>query len=421
MELTTHRLSQEIFAALASGGGGHDAVSELAAAECSKHLILLVGVVDAASDEEQRRLARKGYDLLAEAWRTDRAATEKVIRYPSVGAWAQQTLQTCRGGPPVPGAEPDGMLTVAAAAAIRARLTAEIEVPVSAGQVMLPSLGAARARGRSATVRVTGDRTHVGTVEVPADPHKDAPGWRGLHRVSAGPFDVLVDDLDPFRMPGLKDLAPRAAPGSWDTPLLEAWRLLESCHPSIAAETAAGVNMVVPRMPPPSGIVSTSSPQAFGAVGMSIPPDPVTGAETLTHEVQHLKLGAVQHIVALTLSDDGSRYYAPWRDDPRPLGGLLQGTYAYLGVTGFWRRQREFPAGQRRADTEYARWREASVLGAETVRSSGRLTSAGMEFIDGMANALASWEKEQVPFHAQSAARKANEDHRARWESFNAR
>jgi uncharacterized protein len=195
--------------------------------------------------------------------------------------------------------------------------------------------------------------------------------------------------------------------------------LLESHHSRVAAEVAEGIGVIVPRMPPETGLVSTTSPRAFGAVGMSLPPNPVTGAETLTHEIQHLKLGAVQDIVDLTLPDDGSRYYAPWRDDPRPLDGLLQGTYAYLGVTGFWQRQRELPNGSRSADAEYVRWREATALGIETIRSSGRLTGAGIAFVDGMSGTLASWNDEQVPAKARSEAREAADAHLTRWQSVN--
>jgi uncharacterized protein len=79
---------------------------------------------------------------------------------------------------------------------------------------------------------------------------------------------------------------------------------------------------------------------------MSAPPDPIIGTVTLTHEIQHVKLGALLDLVTLTLPDDGRRYYAPWRDDPRPLGGLLHGVYAYLGVTEFWRRQRNLPGNR---------------------------------------------------------------------------
>lgn len=421
MDLQYHQLSDDAFTALASGGGGSDAVCELASAEYSKHVVLLAGVLEVTTDKDQYRLARMGFDVLAEAWRADPAAVRKVITYPSVGAWALRAVRACRGGTAASEAKPSGMLRVAAAAAIRSGLPVELEVPVIDGRVTCPSLGAATVPGHTARLHIRGKRAELGPVEVPVDPHQNAPGWQGLSRVRAGAFDILIDDLDPFRLPGLADLAPRSGFRCWDTSLREAWNLLESQHPDVAAEVAAGVSVIVPRMTPPKGLVSTTSPRAFGAVGMSLPPDPVIGAETLAHEIQHIKLGAIQDILALTLPDDGSRYYAPWRDDPRPLNGLLQGTYAYLGVTGFWRRQRRFPCVSRHADAEYALWREATARSIETIRSSGRLTSAGMDFISEMANTIASWKDERIPAHAQVEAREAADAHLTRWLSHNAR
>ena len=73
---------------------------------------------------------------------------------------------------------------------------------------------------------------------------------------------------------------------------------------------------------------------------MSRQPDKYTCAETLVHETQHLKLCALLDLVTLARPDDGRRYYAPWRPDPRPAGGLLQGAYAFLGVSGFVGRAR---------------------------------------------------------------------------------
>jgi HEXXH motif-containing protein len=413
MEFGHCRLPRAIFTALGAGGGGSEAMRELAAAELSKHLLLLAGVRRAAPDGEQRRQAVAGYDLLAEARRADRAAADVVIGYPAVGAWAHQTLSAYRNGRPAEGAGSAGLLSVGVAAAIRARLSTRIEVPAVDGTVVLPSLGIARVPGSIALVRVEKGRASVGPVEIPADPYRNADGWRGLHRVRAGGFDVLIDDLHPFRLPGLTDLAPRLA--GWDTALAQAWELLSSHHPGIAAEVAAGIRMVVPRAAPASGSVSTSSPQSFGAVGMSLPPDPVIGAETLAHETQHLKLGAIQQIVKLAQPDDGQRYYAPWRNDPRPLGGLLQGTYAYLGVTGFWRHQRHIPGNSRNADAQYIRWREATALGIETIRSTGRLTTEGSAFIDEMAGTIAAWRAEPVPAHADAEARQAARAHQARY------
>jgi uncharacterized protein len=419
MNLPHHRLSPESFAGLATGDGGSGAVRELAAAEYSKHAILLRGVLAAAQGSDQYQLARTGYDLLATAWRADRAAAERVIRYPSVGVWARRTIWACRSGSALPGAEPGGLRAVAAVAAIRAGLQAEIEVAVTDGRVVLPSLGAAMVPGCAAVVRSGGGHAQVGPVEIPEYPHQDAPGWLGLRQIRAGSLDVLIDDLDPFRMPGAPDLAPRATPGPWADVLGEALVVLEQNQPGVAAEIAAAVSVIVPCFQPSQGVASATSQEAFGAIAMSQPPSPVAGAETLIHEVQHVKLGALLDIVTLTLPDDGRRYYAPWRDDPRPLNGLFQGTYAFLGVTEFWRRQRQLTDGHRRADIIFARWRTAVAQAVETLRASERLTSAGLDFVSGMARTLASWQDESVPLQAQAEARHAAESHLARWQFAN--
>src|SRR5581483_10387130 len=138
----------------------------------------------------------------------------------------------------------------------------------------------------------------------------------------------------------------------------------------------------------PAGHVSSSSPETFGTVAMSRQPDRYTCAVTLVHEVQHLKLSALLDLVPLTLPDDGQRYYAPWRTDPRPASSLLQGAYAFLGVSGFWRRLRQAAAQtavRQRADAEFARWRAAAAQTVTTLRSTGRLTAAGQDFTAEMA------------------------------------
>jgi len=148
---------------------------------------------------------------------------------------------------------------------------------------------------------------------------------------------------------------------------------------------------------------------------MSLPTDPVSGAEAFAHEIQHVKLGALLDLVELIKADDGSRYYAPWRPDPRPAGGLLQGAYAYLGVSGFWRRQRLLEGHQERGDAEYARWRAAAATVAATLRSSGRLTDDGHKFVAGMARTLGPWQREQVSPAARASAERAAREHLARW------
>jgi HEXXH motif-containing protein len=414
-----HGLSERVFAALAGGGGGSAAVEQLAAAEHSKHLLLLACVLKEAEEagHEEYPLAAEGYALLRAVGRHDARAAQQVIRHPSTGAWAMWTVRVLRGGPGVPGATPGGLRAVAAAAAIRADYQAEITVGAIDRLAMLPTLGAAVVPGNTALVRSANNVAFVGPVEVPADPHQDGPGWRGLRRVRGGALDVLIDDLDPFRYPVAGNLSARQGDDAWAERLTESWAVLQAHHPTVAAEVAAAVHVITPLVASSGRAESSSSSEVFGTVAMSLPTDPVSGAEALAHEIQHVKLGALLDLVELIKTDDGSRYYAPWRPDPRPAGGLLQGAYAYLGVSGFWRRQRLLEGHQERGDAEYARWRAAAAAVVTTLRSSGRLTDDGYEFVSGMAGMLDEWQHEPVSATGRARAERAAREHLARWHS----
>jgi uncharacterized protein len=415
-----HALPPDQFIALASGGGGLSAIGNLVAAQHSRHLTLLYGVLKAArgSTAADARLALAGNELLARVQRLRPDVASDVIRYPSVGAWA---LHTLRGDDAIPGARPGGLAAVAAAAAIRAGVAAKIEVPVTNGLVILPSLGAADARGATAVVQTTPAEVRSAGLRVELTP--GSPGWQELRPFRVGGLDVLIDDLDPFRMPATDgEPAGRLTRPQVTAlaPMLRAgWELLD---PATAADIAALVRVIVPYQGPDDGYVSTSSPETFGAVALSRQPDRYTCAETLVHEAQHLKLCALLDLVRLTRPDDEQRYYAPWRDDSRPASSLLQGAYAFLGVTGFWRRQRHAAADaaiRQRADAEFARRRDGSALAVNTLLASGQLTAAGEDFVGKMGRVLTDWQQEPVPAEALAIARRKAQSHLARWHALN--
>ncbi len=124
----------------------------------------------------------------------------------------------------------------------------------------------------------------------------------------------------------------------------------------------------------------------------------------------------------LTKPDDGSRFYAPWRDDPRPVPGLLQGAYAYLGVTDFWRRQRHVETGAAavHAAAEFSRWCASALSVTRTLLDSGRLTRPGELFASAMARRLERWQDEEVSAQARALARERAERHLADWRERNA-
>ncbi|HUY50750.1 MAG TPA: HEXXH motif domain-containing protein [Streptosporangiaceae bacterium] len=448
MRLRPHQVSSEMLAALAVGGGGADAVRPLVAAQYSKHVLLVWGVMDAAraADHAQAKLACRSYELLADIQQRAPDAVEAVLRHPSVGGWGERTLRALRalpGGGPPPGdgrlaaGEPAQLAALAAAAAIRAGQPCCIEVPVRRGAIMLPSLGQVvlppgLPPDCMANLRCTPDGARViagrHLVMIPRDARADMPGWRGLRliRAAAGGMAIrlVIDDLDPSRMPTATDLGGRLDPAEadrWQTALHDAWALLVSQPGTTAEEIQTAIQVLTPLAAPARGQLSASSREVFGCAALSPPADGPALAVTLAHEVQHAKLAALLDLVTLTLPDDGQRYYAPWRDDSRPIAGLLHGTYAYLGVSGFWRWQRQHEDGEAatRAHTEFARWRDAATMATETLLASTRLTEAGAAFVSGMRSTLRAWADDKVPATAARRARRENEQHRALWRRRN--
>jgi uncharacterized protein len=101
---------------------------------------------------------------------------------------------------------------------------------------------------------------------------------------------------------------------------------------------------------------------------------------------------------------------------------LLQGAYAFLGVSGFWRGQRQAarePAVRLRAQAEFARWREGAAQVVDTLLSSEQLTTEGRDFVSEMALVLEAWRREPVPREALAAAQRNASLHLDKWRADN--
>lgn len=423
-----------VFAALAAGGGGEDAIRLLVRGQQGKHRALLRKVITMAAEIGHPRAARLAgaYDLLARAQAERPAYVEPLLRHPPVGAWMARAWRDLRTG-----ADIDyGYLTaLAAVAALMAGSTCEVEIPLDGNALFLPFLGRADLSvdcpPSEATVRIGPGGAEIiagGTcMPIPSSRRVDRDGWRGIRgltvRCGQMTTSFLLDDLDPYRFPGA-DTTGRldaVAVRHWQRALDKAWAVLVTHHRQTAEEIAAGLTVLVPLRARRGRHSSATSRLCFGAVGLSSPTHDHAVPAALAHERQHSKLGALLDLVALIDGTGGDCRYAPWRDDPRPLSARLQGAYAHLGVAGFWRQQRHVDAGApaQHGHTEFARWRDDTREVVQALRASGALTPPGMQFVAGMAATLDGWQQDTVPATAIRAARAASDLHRASWQLRN--
>lgn len=430
-----HRLTWRDFDNLARLEGDAGVLRRLRRAERSRRKLLLRALLEDSvkSPELLGPLppAEDAWELLARVEARSARTLDQLLVHPYVGSWAGYTTRLCRNG--TDGIGPLWMHlghlhALAATAAIRAGLDFVAEVPAWNGNVMLPSLGMARLRaGEPFSVAVVrGERgrytvaNEAGTVVLPGEPGEDGPGWWSVRRVrtrvGSRAFSLRLDDLDPYR--GLYEpIPPQRLPvtelDEWSRLIDEACELIVTHLPGFAETMPIGLNSLVPKPQVLYRNPSASTGEAFGSAVVGRPTDGASLASTLIHEFQHIVLGGVLHLIRLYDNDPRERIYVPWREDPRPVNGAIQGLYAFFGVTAFWRALAG--AGGRRAGFEFAYWRQQSWRTLRALRDDATLTGAGRRFLDGIAGPLGAWQTEPVAPDVAGWAKAAAQDHLAGW------
>ncbi|MCF0080003.1 HEXXH motif domain-containing protein [Streptomyces lomondensis] len=438
------RMPGRLFTALATGGGGAEALDLLARAEYSRRLACAHAVTEAARDigGGVADAAGQAWELLAAAHRADPRAVSAVLTHPSTGTALFGLLarldRVAEGGP---GTGPAGEVPVhwfsalAAAAAVRAGVSVRVRWPLTTDRVFLPSLGGARFPGArpgdvaevsvdaagEALIGVTGRRSVPGPVAVPDSRTGSAGRWQAAHCLTLldTGAPLLLDDVDPLRFPGVPERPLGLTADElrwWEIMVEEACGLLRADHPETYAELAAGPRTLVPLGR--TGSFSGSSAEAFGSMALSPPRTGRGLALSLAHELQHSKFAAVLHLFDLFEPGGEERYYAPWRPDPRPLLGLFHGAYAHLGVAEFWNRRRaveQDPEELARAQAQFVRWRTGAREATEVLLSSGRLTPLGQRFAETMLTTLDGLCRLPVPADARRRGLALAAEHRAEW------
>jgi uncharacterized protein len=429
-----HALDDGDFRELAGGLGGARAMEQLIAAQRTLGRALLAAVYQAGSTTpavpaRARAALRAAWPVLAAAEQEGPDGLNAVLSHPYLRVWAVRCLEQLRQLSGSAAADQDGgrnvrglaadlayLGAVAAASAIRARADAVIAVPVMGAAVHLPTLGrlaltpsggAEGDRCEEAVLTVDGDKVSVRTgssawVMTTADLLGGDPweatttgdgrtaDWQPVRVLRAPGICVALEDTDPYRDCHQWSAAPRltnAEFGEWQRRFQDAWQEIKDEHSAYAPAIAAALGVLMPMSTAPQGReISATARHAFGAIGSALPDDPATLALLIIHEFQHVKLGAVLDLYDLYDPADSRLFHVPWRDDLRPLEGLLQGTYAHVAVTDFWRARQEKAGGAaaESAGQRYAFWHAHTRDAVETLAGSGSLTPLGVRFVDEM-------------------------------------
>ena len=411
-----HEVPDSRFAALASGLGGPEAIADLAAAQRSKRLLLLRHINKAAGN-------RAATGVLIESDRRDRQVVAELMSDPLVGAWAAGTAR-----PPTDPADLTQLSALAAVAAVRTGLDARLATATRDRRVTLPTLGTAMLDDDGeAVIAVENGRVTVqggfGTVHATGDD----PRWQPLRRLSARYHDrgatLAVEDGNPYRdcyhAPPTGRLSD-ADFARWQGLYADAWALLAGFAPERVDEIAAGLRSVVPLASGDDAMArSGTARDAFGTMGLTSPGSATEFAVTLVHEFQHSKLSALLDLVPLYVPGGDELHFAPWREDARPTGGLIQGVYAFFGVADTWRSLLTAPGLAEIAGRELATVRLQVHEGLTSLEMSEELTPRGEEFAAHLRTALDALLSVPVAPAAARAADAALAELRDNWETHN--
>ncbi|EDY56460.1 radical SAM domain-containing protein [Streptomyces sviceus ATCC 29083] len=404
---------------IAAGCGGSDAVRQLARHELSVNRELLAAVWRESTHDETGTAA---WETLAVLDTDAPESVDAVLAHPYLRPWAQRAL---RGDAKAGRIAMRGVAELAAAALLRSGRAGGVTVPTHAGVLRLPTLGAlvvgeatearvTQASGESFTVRVE-EREHTVGLKSAAD-----PAWWARHRFDLPGWAVALEDTDPWRDAHGYPVRTRlsaAAAERWQQDLAAAWQWIRRELPAYAPGLAAGLSVVTPLRESSTGAdISSAARDAFGAVGIARPETPQTLACLLVHEFQHVKLGALLDLMDLYDPTCEQLFYAPWRPDPRPLEGLLQGTYAHIAVVDYWRARMRTAdgTGAREAEVRFARWREQTAEAVDTLLASGALTRPGERFVRAMGETVTARLSDPVSADALTEARETAADHKQR-------
>jgi HEXXH motif-containing protein len=458
---------------LGSGYGTQASVAFLKNGLLQGRLILLRTLIAEATarhsqDAESAGLAA-AYKVLGELQRSRAADVVELLTYPHTGSWLARCLHRIYASQEddiasehVPLWADLGYLGwLAATGSIATGAEGSMRLVVRDGAVMLPRLGLAQlspdhehGHGRGGHGNGHGHGhghcelhwTSQGAltwqwgayqITIPSPHAQDHPHWLPLRHANptSAPTDhaIFLDDIDPFRDfddPYIAHVLTAPPPrltnteaATWQQNFAGAWEILTRDYDRYLPPMRSDLRTIVPLSAKPIATgASNTSYDGYGGVYTTAPAGPYQLALTLIHEFQHAKFTLLTDQLKLYEPDPTCRFYAPWRDDPRPILGLLHGIYAHAGVTDFWRVYRRVVSREStQAHVEFERWRVQVQAAIAVAIDSKLLTPEGEKFLVTLDEAMSQWRTEEVPEVATRIAADSSIAHSTFWHVRNLR
>jgi HEXXH motif-containing protein len=205
-----------------------------------------------------------------------------------------------------------------------------------------------------------------------------------------------IDVLEAASFPELSlirrsiEVTSTAATGVIDQQLAEVFSLLGQGWPAAMDDVRTFFRGLFPISSGPEHWNSASSDAIPLALQLTFPEvsTPLALGESVVHETAHVKLDLLMTMVPLLDNSADRQYRHPWREDLRPLSGVLIGAHAFLNVVVYYRQMLDAGLGGVEAERELTR-RQGEVLTAlELLSDRARFTDEGLALFEAMVAVL---------------------------------
>jgi HEXXH motif-containing protein len=169
---------------------------------------------------------------------------------------------------------------------------------------------------------------------------------------------------------------------------------VERYAPQQLEQFAAHVQVAVFKPAHLGDFSNVSHSELPGAFIVTLLDDSLIMADRFIHELHHNRLFCLEEKGGAFFDDERQdsirdpRFYSPWRDEPRPLHGLLHAFYVFQPVWHFWLRVREEGIESEStltfADDQLCRIPQQLQLAASVLGQHGAFTEYGQAIFDGI-------------------------------------